>query len=106
MTSISVAVSTRLAMLPNLIICMSIYVLGHLVPMLAKSAMGQTIVPFVADLLAAVLPVLDHFNIYGAIATGEPVPAAYLGWAGAYCALYSCVALLVALFLFEDRDLA
>jgi ABC-type transport system involved in multi-copper enzyme maturation permease subunit len=106
MTSISVAVSTRLGMLPNLVICLSIYVLGHLVPMLAKSAMGQTIVPFVADLLAAVLPVLDHFNIYGAIATGERVPAEYLAWAGGYCVLYSSVALLVALFLFEDRDLA
>ena len=72
MVSISVAISTRLGMLPNLVICLSIYVLGHLVPMLAKSAMGQmAIVTFIADLLAAILPVLDHFNIYGPIATGE-----------------------------------
>ncbi len=107
MTSISVAVSTRLPMLPNLVICLSVYVLGHLVPMLAKSAVGQIpMVPFVADLLSAVLPVLEHFNIYGAITSGDPVPAAYLGWAALYCLLYSTVAMLLALLLFEDRDLA
>ena len=107
MTAVSVAISTRLPMLPNLVLCGSIYVLGHLVPMLARSAVGQMpMVPFVADLLATVLPVLDHFNIYGAIATGQPVAPAYLAWAAAYCALYCGVALLLALLLFEDRDLA
>ncbi len=107
MVSISVAISTRLGMLPNLVICFSIYVLGHLVPMLAKSAMGQmAIVTFIADLLAAVLPVLDHFNIYGPIATGEHVPIVYLGLAGLYCLAYSSLAMLAALLMFEDRDLA
>jgi ABC-type transport system involved in multi-copper enzyme maturation permease subunit len=107
MVSISVAISTRLGMLPNLVICFSIYVLGHLVPMLAKSAMGQmAIVTFIADLLAAILPVLDHFNIYGPIATGEPVPMAYLGLAFLYCLAYSSLAMLAALLMFEDRDLA
>ena len=107
MVSISVAISTRLGMLPNLVICFSIYVLGHLVPMLAKSAMGQmAIVPFIADLLAAILPVLDHFNIYGPIATGESVPLAYLGLAALYCLAYSSLAMLAALLMFEDRDLA
>ena len=107
MVSISVAISTRLGMLPNLVICFSIYVLGHLVPMLAKSAMGQmAIVTFIADLLAAILPVLDHFNIYGPIATGERVPPAYLGLAALYCLAYSSLAMLAALLMFEDRDLA
>jgi hypothetical protein len=35
-----------------------------------------------------------------------PVPWNYLGWAALYAALYSTVALLVALVLFQDRDLA
>ena len=107
MVSISVAISTRLGMLPNLVICFSIYVLGHLVPMLAKSAMGQTaIIAFIADLLAAILPVLDHFNIYGPIATGESVPPVYIGLAALYCLAYSSLAMLAALLMFEDRDLA
>ena len=107
LASISVAISTRLAMLPNLIICGTIYVLGHLVPALANSAVAQLeYVPFVANLLATVLPMLEHFSISGAIATGKDVPWNYLGWAGLYCLLYTTVAMLVALLLFEDRDLA
>jgi len=37
---------------------------------------------------------------------GTPVPWVYLGWAALYAALYSTLALLVALILFQDRDLA
>ena len=107
MTAIAIAISTRLSMLPNLVISLTIYVLGHLVPLLAKSAVGQVaMVPFFADFLAAVLPVLDVFNIYGPIATGDQVPLAYLLYALVYCVIYSTVAMLVALLLFEDRDLA
>ncbi len=107
LASISVAISTRLPMLPNLVICTSIYVLGHLVPMLVKSAIGQfEIVRFVGNFLATILPVLENFNVYTAIATGREVPLIYLAWAGLYCVLFSGVALLLALLLFEDRDLA
>jgi ABC-type transport system involved in multi-copper enzyme maturation permease subunit len=107
LASISVAISTRLPMLPNLIICGSIYVLGHLVPTLAKAAEGQLeYVPFIASVLATVVPMLDNFNIYGAIATGKMVSWEYLGWASLYCLLYTAAAMLVALLLFEDRDLA
>jgi ABC-type transport system involved in multi-copper enzyme maturation permease subunit len=107
LASISVAISTRLSVLPNLILCGTIYALGHLVPTLVNSAVGRLeFVPFVANLLAAVLPMLDHFNINSAIATGKEVSWAYLGWAGLYCVLFSAAAMLVALLLFEDRDLA
>lgn len=107
MAAISVAISTRLGFLPNLVICFSIYVLGNLMPTLAKSAMGQmAIVPFLADLLSAILPVLDHFNIYGPISTGASVPPYYLGLASLYCLAYTSLAMIVALLLIEDRDMA
>jgi len=107
LASVSVAISTRLPMLPNLVICSSIYVLGHLVPTLVNSSVGEIVfVRFAANFLAATLPVLEHFNIHTAIATGQTVPLQYLAWATLYCALYSTVAMLVALLLFEDRDLA
>ncbi len=109
LASISVAISTRLPMLANLVICGSIYFLGHLVPLLANSAVGKIPqVGFVAGLLSAVLPVLENFNVT-AIAFFEPgktVPIAYIGLAGVYCLLYCGVAMLLALLLFEDRDLA
>jgi hypothetical protein len=37
---------------------------------------------------------------------GVPVPWGYLGWAALYAGLYATVALLIALVLFQDRDLA
>ena len=108
MAAISVAVSTRLPMLPNLVICGSIYVLGHLAALIVKTSAADNIVfvRFVGKLLAMVLPVLDHFEIEGAIAGATSVPMAYLGWALVYTAVYSAAAILLALFFFEDRDLA
>jgi ABC-type transport system involved in multi-copper enzyme maturation permease subunit len=107
LTAISVAISTRLPMLPNLLIVGSIYVLGHLGPLIVQSSVGQNeFVAFFGQLIALVLPVLDHFNIQAAVAGGVPVPADYLAWALLYCVMYSTVAMLLALILFEDRDLA
>ncbi len=107
LAAISVAISTRLPMLANLIICSSIYVLGHLVPLVVNSSVGKfEIVRFVGQFIATVLPVLDHFNIQAAVAAGVRVPIEYLGLALVYCVLYSAIALLVGLALFEDRDLA
>jgi ABC-type transport system involved in multi-copper enzyme maturation permease subunit len=109
LASISVAVSTRLPMLANVITCMSIYALGHLTPMLVKSSMNQgafEAVVFIARLLATVLPVFENFDIKPAIAGGVEVPWVYLGTALVYCILYCTVAMLLALTLFEDRDLA
>jgi ABC-type transport system involved in multi-copper enzyme maturation permease subunit len=108
MAAISVAVSTRLSMLPNLVICGSIYVLGHLAALIVKSSAADNIVfvRFVGRLLAMVLPVLDHFEIEGAIAGATSVPLSYLGWALLYSVVYSAAAMLLALFFFEDRDLA
>lgn len=109
MGSISVAIATRLPMLANLVICFSIYVIGHLLPLLVLSKRMSDpfgIVHFAGQFFATVLPVLEHFNINAAIAGGAIVPWSYLGWALAYCVLYSTVAMLFALVLFEDRDLA
>ncbi len=108
LTSISVAISTRLSMLPNLLICFSIYALGNLAPMLVQAKVNDPygIVHFVGQLFATVLPVLENFNVQAPISAGREVPLAYLGWALLYCIMYSTVAMLVALVLFEDRDLA
>jgi hypothetical protein len=107
MASISLAVSTRLGMVPNLIICFAVYTLGHLVPLIVQSSVGRfAIVRFTGQLFATLLPVLDHFTIEAAVVGGVAVPWSYLAWAALYAGLYSTVALLVALVLFQDRDLA
>ncbi|NQU22469.1 MAG: ABC transporter permease subunit [Candidatus Nealsonbacteria bacterium] len=106
MSSIAVAISTRLPIVANLLICFSIYVLGHLMPVLVDTSVGENeIVHFVGTFLAAVLPVLDNFNIYGAISNDKIVPWSYVAWAALYSALYSTVAILLALLMFDSRDL-
>jgi ABC-type transport system involved in multi-copper enzyme maturation permease subunit len=109
LAALSVAISTRLPMIANFLICFAIYVLGHLTPLLVQSqVVAQQLPPvvFFGRLIATVLPVLDHFNIQASVAAGVPVPVPYLVWSLVYCLLYSMVAMLLALTLFEDRDLA
>ncbi len=107
MASVSVAISTRLSMLPNLILCGSIYILGHLGPQIAQTAIAENVfVAFVGRLIAVLLPVLEHYEIEGAIAGAETVPLSYLAMTLVYSALYCTAAMLLALVLFEDRDLA
>ncbi len=110
LTSVSVAISTRLPMLVNLVVCISIFFLGHLTPILVEvTGNGNTneLVHFMAQLFAFTLPDLEFFNAGPAISTGSVIP-----WGGyvlptlGYCMLYSGAALLFAFLLFEDRDLA
>jgi ABC-type transport system involved in multi-copper enzyme maturation permease subunit len=107
--ALSVAISTRLPAIANFLISFAIYVLGHLTPLLVQSqvvAEQLPLVVFFGRFIATVLPVLDHFNIQASVAAGVPVPLQYLAWSLVYCLLYSAVAMLLALTLFEDRDLA
>ena len=105
--AISVAISTRLQMLANVSICFAIYALGHLTPLIVQSNLNRfEPVDFIGRLIATVLPVLDHFNIQAAIAAGVAVPMKYLATAGLYCLIYCTIALMLALIMFEDRDLA
>ena len=107
LAALSVAISTRLPWLANLVICFTIYALGHLTPLIVQSSYGQFVpVQFFGQLIATVFPNLDHFNIQAAVAAGVPVPPLYLVWALVYCLIYSIIAMLLALVLFEDRDLA
>lgn len=108
LTAISIAISTRLSLLPNLTVCLTIYVLGHIVPMivLSNAVTEMPIIGFFANLICAFIPILDHFNMETAIAMNTPVSWAYVGVAGLYSALFAFVAMLLSLVLFEDRDLA
>jgi ABC-type transport system involved in multi-copper enzyme maturation permease subunit len=104
--SLSIAISTRLPLMGNMTICLVVYALGHLTPLVVQSSLsGFAIVEFFGKLIATVFPNLDHFNIQAAISARVDVPFEYLGWAFCYCAIYSLIAMLLALVMFEDRDL-
>ena len=72
LAAISVAISTRLPMLPNLVICGSIYVLGHLGPLIVQSSVGQNeFVAFFGQLIA-----LDRCRCSTTSTSRRPSPAA------------------------------
>jgi len=110
LSAVSVAISTRLPMLVNLVVCIAIFFLGHLSPVLVEAtSQGQVneLVAFMARLFAWALPSLEFFNAGPSISTGAVIPwVGYVVPALGYCMLYSGAALLFAFLLFEDRDLA
>jgi ABC-type transport system involved in multi-copper enzyme maturation permease subunit len=110
LTAISVAISTRLPMLANLVVCILVFFLGHLSPVLvevAEQTHVNALVSFMARLFAWALPMLEFFNAGPSISTGAVIPwFGYVLPAFLYCMLYSGAALLLAFIFFEDRDLA
>lgn len=110
LTCVSVAISTRLPMLANLVVCIGVFFLGHLTPVMVDATKGgrtNELVGFMAQLFSAVLPKLEYFNAGPSIATGALIPwFGYVLPAFLFCVMYSGAALLFALVLFENRDVA
>lgn len=105
--AIGVAIATRLPMLANFVICFIVYVVGNLTSPLVRSSEGSNeLVAFVGKLIAVVIPNLNAFNIQSAVDAGNPIPPIYLAGAFNYLVCFGIMTLMVALLLFEDRDLA
>lgn len=106
LAAVSVAVSTRLAMLPNLLVCSGVFVLGHLTEYFRVLLEGLGIVPgILGDILYAVVPNLTHFSIVGQkVAVGIQVSGVYILLATAYGVGYIIVALIFAYLLFRTRE--
>src|SRR5580704_16292043 len=107
LTAVSVAISTRVPMVVNMVTCFAIFVVGHVTSLMVERGVLQIeLVQFTAKLLATALPNLELFKTEAAISTGGLVPADYLGYAALYCGAFSAAAIFLAFILFEDRDLA
>jgi len=107
MSAISVAISTRMPMVVNMVTCLAIFVVGHLTPILVRGNLGRLeLVTFLARVIATILPAVENYNVEAAIVTRSVVPASYVGFAALYSAAYVAAAVLLAFILFEDRDLA
>lgn len=107
LSAISVAISTRLPMVVNMVTCLAIFVVGHLTPSLVSANLGKLEpVMFMARVIATVLPAVEAYNVEAALVTSANVPPGYIGWAAIYSAAYAAMAILLAFIMFEDRDLA
>jgi ABC-type transport system involved in multi-copper enzyme maturation permease subunit len=117
LVAIASALATRLPFVVNLVLCLVIYFLGHLAPVVVAVASQPTgggaglgLVGFLAQLFNVILPALEFFNMGPAIIRESPLDlwqfGGYVLTVFGYSVLYTAIALLVGLLLFEDRDLA
>jgi hypothetical protein len=118
--ALAVSLATRLPMAVNLTMCLGLYFLGHLTPVLvqlARSRYGAAphdpvsqMLLFVSQAFDAVLPSLEFFNLGPVVVRDTPPPLApflkYVGSVGLYGVMYTLILLIAGLVLFEDRDLA
>jgi len=116
LVAIASALATRLPFVVNIVLCLMIYFLGHLAPVIVQVTQGggggtaMGLVGFLGQLFDVLLPALEFFNMGPAIIRESPLDlwqfAGYVATVFGYALLYTGIALLVGLLLFEDRDLA
>lgn len=120
--AVAVALATRLPLIINMIVCVGVYVLGHLAPVLVQSTQARLVregegpnpvlqtVHFISQTLQTILPGFELFSASPVLVNDSPPPLReyllYVGGAALYAVMYTAVFLIVGLILFEDRDLA
>ena len=117
LVAIATALATRLPFVVNLVVCLVVYFLGHLAPVVVRvteqargTSTGADLVGFLGNLFDVLLPALEFFNMGPAIIRETPLDLGpfmvYVLTVTGYAVLYTLIALVVGLLLFEDRDLA
>jgi ABC-type transport system involved in multi-copper enzyme maturation permease subunit len=109
--AVAVALATRLPFILNVVLCVVLFFLSHLTPVLEQVSRNRfALVQFVAKLFNSLLPGLDYLKIGNAIVLPTPPDPAdftiYVASVTFYALIYTAIALLFGLILFEDRDLA
>lgn len=115
--AICTALATRMSFVVNLVICLFVFLIGHLAPVLvdvtnrlAQDAPALRLVGFIAQLFNAIFPALEYFDMGPAIIRDSVVPmrdfSLYVLTVLGYAVLYSTIGIILGLILFEDRDLA
>ena len=115
---ICTALATRVQFVVNLVICLGVFLIGNLSPIMVhvtdkpgdESNPALQLVKFIAQLFNAIFPSLDAFDMGPAIIRDTPLSTvSFLGFVVTvllYALLYTSIAILAGLLLFEDRDLA
>jgi ABC-type transport system involved in multi-copper enzyme maturation permease subunit len=115
MLAVAVSLATRVTMVVNLVCCLVVFFLGNLSPVLVQASQqlqggALALVRFLARLFDILLPSLQYASTSQVYIRETPLGAAeyaaYVGSVVGYFVLYTAIALLAGLILFEDRDLA
>lgn len=117
LVAIASALATRLTFVVNVVVCLMVFFLGHLAPVIVQvtqqaqgGGVGVGLVGFLGRLFDVLLPSLESFNMGRAIIRESPLAlwefAGYVFTVFGYSLIYTGIALFVGLLLFEDRDLA
>lgn len=105
--AIAVAFATRLTLLPNFVLCFVVYVIGNLTQMMILATEDEIpLVGFVGKLVAVIVPNLEIFNVQNAVDIGNQIPWTYLAGAFNYFLFFSVAIWMLAMVMFEDRDMA
>jgi ABC-type transport system involved in multi-copper enzyme maturation permease subunit len=119
--AVGVALATRLPMIVTWVSCFLLFWLGHVAPVLVIVAEGMRarsaspsatlqLIAFAANAFNTFVPALEFFNLGPIIARDAPLNpvdySLYIGSVVLYAVMYTGIALLLGLILFEDRDLA
>jgi ABC-type transport system involved in multi-copper enzyme maturation permease subunit len=98
---LATALSTRFDLVPNMLICSFVFVLGLMSDyLLGRYAAGNWLAAF----FYAVIPNWQLFWMADALAADKPIPVSYVLWGALYILLFIGFFLVLAVWLFQDRE--
>ncbi len=106
-TALAVAASTRLELVPTLIICIIAFLGGVMLqPILMPVAHNGGIISYLAWAVLAIVPSINTYVVSNAITGGFPVPWYYVAQSALYAVCYVIAVLLFAIALFRSREIS
>jgi len=117
LVAVATALATRLHFVVSMLAVLFVFLFGHLAPVVVRVAenspsqsTGSKLVGFLAKVFDVILPALEFFNMSPAIIRETPIYlwpfVGYVFTVFGYAIIYTAIALVIGLLLFEDRDLA
>ena len=101
MGALATALSTRLDLVPNVVLCTAIFLLGLMSDYLFGRHAGGSLL---AAMLYAVIPNWQLYWMADALAAHKPIPWDYVAWAAGYTVQFIALFGLLAATLFHNRE--